>query len=126
MHRRPEIPYAFLEETGSRPWSEDAIRSAWRRVWREAKKLLVHRKAVRHKDLRKTGATVITNLNSSELGELFLGHKLPGMGKFYIKIAKKRLRSPMNKWYEQLKKAKVFDSFPKQKEEGSAETNLQK
>lgn len=119
MNRRSEITYAFFDETGKRPWSEDAIRSAWRRVWRKAKKILVHRKTVRHKDLRKTGATVITNLKSSELGELFLGHKLPGMGKFYIKIAKKRLRSPMNKWYEQLKQAKVFDCFPKDEKSDS-------
>jgi len=109
MNTGGKHPQALLNENGE-PMDKIAVRSSWVRVKNilKSKKLLPHRKTIRFTDLRKTGSTEVSNLSSTDLGNLHLGHKVEGVGSKYIKLQKKRLYSPLMKWERALKAAGVF------------------
>lgn len=94
--------FAVLGQQGQ-PLTAKAVAECWKGL---RDKMLVampeRAKNVRFKDLRKTGATVITNLSGLELGQLYLGHKVAGVDGRYIKIAKDRLHEPLKQWEKQL------------------------
>ena len=101
-------PYALLDENG-KPMDKNAPEMAWKRVKTTLKDSgkLIHRK-VRFTDLRKTGASAIANIASADLAELYLGHKISGVGSRYIKLQKRRLYKPLMRWREQLVQEKVL------------------
>jgi len=114
MNAKQRHPFALLSEDQS-PMTRHGPAQTWDRVQARALKRLPHRRSVRFKDLRKTGGSAVANHSSIDLGELHLGHKIPSMGRAYIKLAKDRLYEPLMKWRAELDAAGVFDSFVKRK-----------